>query len=214
MYTLRLYHDRFAPGTAADIYAQHSIIYVCEGNAELNGEAFASDTASYKSDAVGVVAGAEGALIWRWELVPEHDGPNIAGGDGVTSKLRMVRKIKMFEMFPTTRWLFKLDCIIESEGSTGLHTHPGSGIRCLLGGKIRTVSEKGEDTVNEKRGDCWYEEGVYPLISLTEKATFLRGMILPPEYADVPGESPTWMEGQKPCESGWKGYVKQVVHLR
>jgi hypothetical protein len=122
----------------------------------------------------------------------------------------------MFEMVPTSKWLFRLDCIMEFEGTTGLHSHPGSGIRCMLGGHLRTESVKGEDTENDKQGDVWYEEGSYPLVSTVNpgsKATFLRGMILPPEYLKI-GETATWIEGKKATFKGWKAYQQKLVVLR
>ena len=217
MYTLRLYHDTLDPNAkSSDLYAQHSIIYLLRGSAALAGKELKADEASYFSDAVSVAAGPDGAVLWRWELVRADDGYNLAAGDGVASNIKMVRKIKMFEMYPTTRWQFKLDSIVDNEGSTGLHSHPGSGIRCLISGNLSTVSEKGEDTSNFNQGDCWYEEGAYPLVSSTrpgDKATFLRGMILPPEFAEYP-DTAIWIEGNKGCKSSWKGYVSKVIHLR
>lgn len=38
----------------------------------------------------------------------------------------------MFELVPTSKWLFRLDCIYNNRGSTGLHSHPGCGIGCML----------------------------------------------------------------------------------
>jgi len=217
MYNLRFYQDTFQPEAISQgLYAQHSILYVFKGSAVVSGKRLNPDQAVYATDAIPVSAGGEGAVIWRWELEREDARSNTACGNGIVSSLRMVRKIKMFEMYPTTRWQFKLDCIYNNVGSTGLHAHPGSGIRCLLSGNLNTVSEKGEDTLNYNAGDCWYEEGAYPLISTTDegkKAAFLRGMILPPEYAQYP-DTAIWIEGEKKCESDWKGYVSQIIHLR
>jgi hypothetical protein len=217
VYTFRLYQDVFPADAFADLYAQHSIIYVYSGDISVNGRKLGTDGAVYMADAIGINSGSAGAAVWRWELVRTEDAMNLAVGNGITSKLAIMRKVKMFEMFPTTRWQFKLDAIVDNQGSTGLHSHPGSGIRCLIKGKMSTVSEKGEDTQNVNPGDCWYEEGAYPLVSATppgEKATFLRGMILPPEYAIYSGEAPTWIEGKKTAISDWKGYVSQIIHLR
>jgi len=216
MYNLRFYQDTFPPDAAcADLYAQHSILYVYRGSALISGRGLQADQALYATDAIPVTAGGDGAVVWRWELEREEAKPDIACGEGVVSRLRMVRKIKMFEMYPTTRWLFKLDCICNNIGTTGLHSHPGSGIRCLLSGNLNTASEKGEDTRNYDPGDCWYEEGAYPLVSTTDEgsmANFLRGMILPPEYAKYP-DTAIWIEG-KQCSSDWKGYLSQIIHLR
>ena len=122
----------------------------------------------------------------------------------------------MFELAPTSKWLFRLDCIIDNQGSTGLHSHPGSGIRCMLKGQLRVESDKGESSDNNNPGDCWYEEGSYPLVSTTDagnKATFLRGMVLPPEYGRYP-DTAVWIEGSKSCLSEWKNYFQKIVTLR
>ena len=218
MYTLRLYHDRFTPNakTLQDLEAQHSIAYVFEGSATVNGQAVAADTAVYSQDTATIEAGPDGAWIWRWELVRTADSNNLALGEGIDSHLRMSRRVRMFELVPTSKWLFRLDCIIDNEGSTGLHSHPGSGIRCMLHGQLRVESDKGECSDNNNPGDCWYEEGSYPLISTTDegnKATFLRGMVLPPEYDKYP-DTAIWIEGVKSCKSDWKNYFQQVVTLR
>ncbi len=145
MYTLRLYHDSYAPDsrTAEDLEAQHSIAYVLKGSASINGEAVGQDDAVYCKDVASVEAGPDGAVVWRWELVRTEEPNNVAWGDGVASRLRMSRRIRMFELVPTSKWLFRLDSIYNNRGSTGLHSHPGSGIRCMLEGHLRVESEKG-----------------------------------------------------------------------
>ncbi len=217
MYTLRLYHDTYAPDsmTADDLEAQHSIAYVLQGSATINGQALAADQAVYVKDVAAVEAGPEGATVWRWELVRTDDPNNLAWGDGITSRLRMSRRIRMFELVPTSKWLFRLDSIYNNQGSTGLHSHPGSGIRCMLKGHLRVESEKGESSDNSFTGDCWYEEGSYPLVSTSdpgETADFLRGMVLPPEYDKYP-DTAVWIEGTKTCYSEWKSYAQTVVTL-
>jgi hypothetical protein len=217
MYTLRLYHDTYAPNsmTADDLEAQHSIAYVLKGSATINGKTLAEDQAVYVKDVAAVEAGPEGATVWRWELVRTDDPNNLAWGDGVASRLRMSRRIRMFELVPTSKWLFRLDSIYNNQGSTGLHSHPGSGIRCMLKGHLRVESDKGESSDNRLTGDCWYEEGSYPLVSTSdpgETADFLRGMVLPPEYDKYP-DTAVWIEGTKTCYSEWKSYAQTVVTL-
>lgn len=217
MYTLRLYHDSYAPDsrTDEDLEAQHSIVYVLKGSAAVNGALLAADEAAYCKDVTSIEAGPEGAALWRWELVRTDDPNNLAWGDGISSRLRMSRRIRMFELVPTSKWLFRLDSIYNNQGSTGLHSHPGSGIRCMLKGHLRVESDKGESSDNSLTGDCWYEEGSYPLISTSypgETADFLRGMVLPPEYALYP-DTAVWIEGKKTCYSEWKSYAQTVVTL-
>ena len=217
MYTLRLYHDHLNANAKCmpDLQAQHSIAYVYEGSANINGQAIEKDTAAYGRDVTAIKAGANGAQIWRWELVRTTEPNNLVQGEGIVSHLRMSRRIRMFALVPTSKWLFRLDCIIDNEGSTGLHSHPGSGIRCMIEGQLRVESDKGECSDNNNPGDFWYEEGSYPLISTSDpgkKATFLRGMILPPEYARYP-DTAVWIEGEKSCKSDWKSYSQTVVTL-
>jgi hypothetical protein len=218
MYTLRLYEDRFSPSAKIlrDLEAQHSIVYLYEGSLTVNGQLLKKDTAVYSKDVSTIEVGASGAWIWRWELVRTVEPNNLAQGEGIRSHLRMSRRIRMFELVPTSKWLFRLDSIVNNEGSTGLHSHPGSGIRCMLEGHLRVESEKGESSDNRQPGDAWYEEGSYPLVSTSdpgEKATFLRGMVLPPEYIKYP-DTAVWIEGVKSCKSDWKNYVQNVVTLR
>lgn len=218
MYTLRLYQDRFGPNTKTipDLEAQHSIVYLHEGSATVNGQLVKEDTAVYSPDVTLIEVGPNGAEIWRWELGRTDEPNNLARGEGIQSHLRMSRRIRMFELVPTSKWLFRLDAIVDNEGSTGLHSHPGSGIRCMLEGHLRVESEKGECSDNNRPGDAWYEEGSYPLVSTSdagEKATFLRGMVLPPEYSKYP-DTAIWIEGAKSCKSDWKNYVQNVVTLR
>jgi hypothetical protein len=218
MYTLRLYEDHFALGAKnlGDLEAQHSIVYVYEGSVMVNGQLLKKDTAVYSKDVTTMEAEADRARIWRWELVRTVEPNNLAQGEGITSHLRMSRRIRMFELVPTSKWLFRLDSIVDNEGSTGLHSHPGSGIRCMLEGHLRVESDKGESSDNRQPGDVWYEEGSYPLVSTSdpgEKATFLRGMVLPPEYIKYP-DTAVWIEGAKSCKSDWKNYVQKVVTLR
>jgi hypothetical protein len=217
MYTLRLYHDRYRAKAKCrpDLQAQHSIAYLYDGSAFINGQPVKKDTAVYCRDVETVQAGPRGAQVWRWELVRTAAPDNLAQGEGIESRLRMSRRVRMFELVPTSKWLFRLDSIVNNEGSTGLHSHPGSGIRCMIEGHLRVESEKGESSDNWKPGDAWYEEGSYPLVSTSdpgERATFLRGMVLPPEYNRYP-DTAIWIEGVKSCKSDWKNYVQTVVTL-
>ena len=183
------------------------MLYVLHGELVVNGKLFNNNTAEYVEDHANLQAGSEGAMIWRWTITRESDGQlALLQGNGITSTLCLSRRVKMFEMVPTSKWLFRLDTIIGFEGSTGLHSHPGSGIRCILDGHLRTESEKGENTDNSREGDVRCEEGAYPLISTVDpgkSTTFLRGMILPPEFAKY-HETATWIEGTKATLKEWR----------
>jgi hypothetical protein len=192
------------------------MIYVASGSAIINGSTIAERDALPIEDFLTVRAGPNGATLWRWEFARRDRPFGLLEGHGVSSVLRMSRQVKMFELVPTSKWLFRLDCIVEFQGTTGLHSHPGSGIRCLIDGHLRTESEMGENTDNRGFGAVWYEEGAYPLVSTVDpnlKATFLRGMILPPEFA-IYAETATWIEGHKATYKDWKLLAQKVVTLR
>lgn len=217
MYSLRLYHDQFEGNakTEIDLYDQHSIYFIRQGSASLNAQMFNAYEATYTREPTTVSAGADGATIWRWELVRTASPFNLAKGEGIRSKLKMTREVKMFELYPKSKWLFKLDSIINHTGTTGLHSHPGSGIRCMLEGEFDIESNFGESFLGVKKGDAWYEEGAYPLVSTSPdgvETTFLRGMILPPEYEKYP-DTAMWIEGAKTHHSEWKLYSQQLVTL-
>ena len=144
MYTLRLYHDRYAPGAkpTADLQAQHSNVYVFDGSATINGSLLKKDEATYAKDVLQIEAGSQGATIWRWDLVRKSEPDNIAQGEGIASRLRMSRRIKMFELVPTSKWLFRLDGITDIMGTTGLHSHPGSGVRYMIEGQLEYVRQR------------------------------------------------------------------------
>jgi hypothetical protein len=186
----------------------------------MHQETVETDSAIYTEDFAVIKAGPEGAFLWRWELVPETDPVHLLKGEGVDSILRMSRKIKMFELVPTSKWLFRLDRIDAPGGDpdAGRHSHPGSGIRCLLGGELRVRSDKGENSDNVIPGDCWYEEGAYPVWGgddIVKGGNILRGMVLPTLYETNP-DTAIWIEAhvmpKHKCE--WKKYVNRVITLR
>ena len=223
MYSLRLFHDRIPAHTVLEpIEAQHQILYVHSGSAVINDKPVSADEAAYCRDVARVETG-EDAVIWRFQLLRTAAALDYARGEGVKSVLKMDRPVRMFELTPRTQWLFRLDCIYDNVGSTGLHSHPGSGIRCLKAGELHVRGKIGECSDNVKCGDTWYEEGSYPIVSTsydpdgdsTETkipSDFLRGMVLPVEYAQYP-DTAMWIEGAKAVQSSWKSYSQQIVRL-
>lgn len=218
MYSLKLYFDTLDPLAKMDpIYSQHSICYILNGSAVINSKKLTADECHYCQDLVDISAGEQGAVIWRWELERTDHAIHIGTGIGVNSILKMARPIGMFQMVPTGRWMFRLDCIYNCEGCTGLHSHPGSGIRAMVSGHMKVESNVGETSDNDGCGAVWYEEGAYPVISTVADgsiARFMRCMIMPAEYMTCTSESPNWIEGSKSVKSDWKGYFQKVVTLR
>ena len=219
MYVLSKWSDQLSPGARVEqpAPAQHSIIYIDRGSATLNDQALSAGDSFYVENSLHLLAGPEGVTLWRWAI------QSVGGGEsghlrapGVVSVHRMSRAIKMFEMYPTTRWLFRLDEILNFEGTTGLHSHPGSGIRCLLTGALRTESEKNENGYSSTRGDVWYEEGAYPLVTTVDaglKSSFLRGLILPPEYVGLK-DTASWISGLAATYDGSIVHQDKIITLR
>ena len=133
MYSLRLFHDNLPKGAdTGQIEVQHAIYYVLKGSAEINGETVAQDTATYAMDAASIKTPEKDAVIWRFELTPTDTPLTYVKSGGAWSVMKIRRRIRMFELTPRTQWLFRLDCIYDNIGSTGLHSHPGSGGTCSL----------------------------------------------------------------------------------
>ena len=86
---------------------------------------------------------------------------------------------------PEGDWLVRCDRVDFPPGGVAyLHTHPGSGIRVLLAGRIRIESEG--ETHEYGPLEHWYESGpspVYAAASPTEETAFVRCMLVPAELA-------------------------------
>ena len=221
MFQLRLFHDVLQPDVSVtpNRPVPHSILYAYRGSATVDDRQQREGDGLYVSDYAPIVSGSNGVTIWRWEVVERSSPLGLLEAEGVSSRLKMARDVKMFELVPTSKWLFRLDMIMGFQDTTGQHSHPGSGIRCMIHGHLRVESEKGETSDNREPGDAWYEEGAYPLVSTVDpgiKTTFLRGMVLPPEFFGYP-DSAIWISGQPEGgvkNAGHKVIVDQVVTLR
>ncbi len=86
---------------------------------------------------------------------------------------------------PATGWLMRHDRVDFPPGGVALrHTHPGSGIRCLLFGSI-TIESEGETTTYGP-GEPWFEAGPAPVLATTspdEPSAFVRVLLLPAGWA-------------------------------
>jgi len=216
MYSLRLFHDHLPSGAKVQpIESQHAFYYVFKGAVEINGEKVEQDNAVYSMDIANIRSLEQDTTIWRFELVRTDSPLAYATGDGVCSELKIRRRVHMFELSPKTDWFYRLDSIYNRIGTTGLHSHPGCGIRCLLNGNLHVRGSIGENSDNVNPGDSWFEEGAYPIVSTTydEIPTgFLRGMLLPVEYAQH-RDTVIWLESVPNTGSSWKSYAQTIVRL-
>ena len=178
---LRLYADDLPPGgTTDELPAGTRAIYVSGGTATLRGggvaAALASNTAWCGPAPVRLKAGPEGARLLRWEL---SAGPELPlAGAGVRSAMRLAGT-PIVE--PGEAYLLRCDRVDFPPGGVALlHTHQGSGTRCLGSGRIRI--ETGGHAFDVEPGGAWFENGPDPVFARTwddGPSPFVRGMILP-----------------------------------
>ena len=89
------------------------------------------------------------------------------------------------ELDPGSEWLLRCDRVDFPPGGIAYrHTHPGPGIRYLLAGEL-TIEADGV-TQTYRPGCAWFEGAGYPVLataSAVEETAFVRGMLLPQEWA-------------------------------
>lgn len=212
--SLNLYHDQISEKgiSATSLRPAHRLMYVQHGRVEINDQEMSADEATYRDNAVAMKSTGAWAQVWRWELAPPNAAPLLLDGDGVLSALRMSRVITSLHMPEGSRWLFRLDQIVSGAGRIAdCHQHPGPGIRCLLEGTFN-VQQDAESYRDLLPGDPWWETGSDTVIAWSSRqmaARFLRGMVLPAEWAGkVTG---TWLSGQTPPRGNWKLYLDQII---
>ncbi len=214
-FTLNLYHDQLVTGGSAEpaLPGAHRLIYVRHGEVTANGQTLKADEAVSISQPLTLTAIAEWSQVWRWELAPPTDPPNLLSGSGLLSSLRMSRVITSLYMAEGSQWLFRLDRINNAAGRIAdRHQHPGPGIRCLLEGTFN-VQQAAESARDRAPGEAWWETGSDTVIawgSPQMAAKFMRGMVLPVEWeGKVTG---TWLSGETTSAPGvWKLFVDQII---
>jgi quercetin dioxygenase-like cupin family protein len=176
-FVLALHVDRLDTKAAlsAPLAAANRVIYVRAGGATVraNGQAatLAPNSAWHGAIDCEVTAGANGAVLLRWELT------RAAAGDGQPVLAHTV------ELADAGGYLMRCDRVDFPPGGIAYtHTHRGPGIRCLLAGEIRV--EVGGRTHPVKPGESWFEAGPDPVLAFAsdrDPTAFARVMILPRE---------------------------------
>ena len=129
--------------------------------------------------AVDIAAGANGAVILRWELyrLPQPDH-GIAMGEGISSSLTLDAKMTLDD---PDGFLLRGDKVeLPPGGIAYTHTHQGGGIRCLLVGEFN-VDVDGETRII-KPYEAWYARGPDPVYAWApddKPGHFARVMLLP-----------------------------------
>jgi hypothetical protein len=126
-YELRLIEDTLSSGAGLQLAsaAVWRVVYVAHGAATVAGQAVADNQAAYAHGAAEILAGNGGAAIWRWELAPIGDAPNLAAGLHRTSRLKLSSPI---EQLAASGVLMRADSVTFPPGGCAyLHTHRGPG---------------------------------------------------------------------------------------
>lgn len=176
---LRLFEDTPFAGEEAryDLSAPRAF-YISAGSIAADGVDYPEDEGFVSTGPVALRAGAEGATIWRWEVVGSDKA---SAGCGIRSVLRLAAPIEPSDI--ADELLIRLDSVAFPPGGTAmLHTHQGPGIRCLREGTIR-IDTEGRSCAYSPGGP-WFERGPEPVFAqaaMDRDSRFIRAMVLPRE---------------------------------
>ena len=193
--------------------ALNRVLYCHRGGFDTDdGSHCDEDSAWFGRHAVVVSAGADGAVIWRWELVAEDERPVLPEQTGVTSKVNITADLDNPDV--ADDWLLRCDSVkFPMGGQAFLHVHQGPGIRVLRGGQIR-IDTAGV-THDYLPGQAWFEPGPEPVFaqaSELECSRFVRVMVLP---AELKGKSSIQYVNaedlEKPKTQRYQFYVDEPI---
>ncbi len=224
-YYLDYYIDTIPAGASATVAAAKRMIYLYSGSASIDGRALhapsdgkteaAASAGLYSDGATRIIAGPEGAKLFRFDLVENSKADKPVHGGGATSAMRMSREIWSLDIKKGSEWLFRLDYIRNPAGQTAdVHTHEGPGIRALITGTFH-VNQPSEEGRAREVGDPWWETGIEAVISTPSgdvPAKFLRGMVLPKDMIDG-RPSGKFLRTLPPAAPGWKVWEMFVDRL-
>lgn len=210
---LRMYRDRLGgrAALATPLKAAHRILYAFKGAATAFGDkALGTDAGLYGKAALPLVAGPDGAEVWRWEIARADAAPSCAEGEAIASELLLAGPIATVETEADDEgWLMRLDSVAFPPGGCALtHTHRGPGVRCLVAGSIRIDAEGASHSYGV--GAPWYEAGPDPVFAQAgDSATrFVRVSVLP---ARLLGKSSIRYvnpeDAAKPKDQSYRSYI-------
>lgn len=187
---LHLFEDNLSDGQKVafgDTVAR--AIYVTAGEVTVDGEVHSLDQGFVANGPLTLVAGAEGASLWRWDL---SDAPPAASPQQSARKLSGSVPAHL----AGTGSFLRLDSVtFPPSGTAMLHTHQGPGIRCLREGGIR-IDTDGKST-SFGPGGAWFESGPLPVFAQADhvvQSRFIRAMVLPD---DLRGKSSIHYENEE-----------------
>jgi hypothetical protein len=172
---IHLFEDIIAAGqevTFSEAVAR--AIYVTAGKISTDGQDVACDDGLVADGPVTLVAGPEGASLWRWDL---------SDADQDVSTHRVAKKLSgpVPAALANSDSFLRLDSVaFPPAGTAMLHTHQGPGIRCLREGLVR-IDTEGTST-SYGPGGAWFEGGPEPVFLQAVEdipSRFIRAMVLP-----------------------------------
>jgi quercetin dioxygenase-like cupin family protein len=214
-YELRLIEDTLQSGAGLQLASKvvWRVVYVAHGAATVAGQVVATDQAAYAHSDAEILAGNDGAAIWRWELAPIGDAPILVAGRHSSSRVKLSTPL---ERLVASSVLMRADSVTFPPGGCAyLHTHQGPGIRCLIEGGIR-IEMEGSSTCYAP-GGAWLEPRPAPLFAQAAQdraSRFIRVMILPADLKG--GSSITYVNAEdrdKPKSQRYKGYLDETITL-
>jgi hypothetical protein len=214
MWALRLVEDSIASGGAVTLPEDgaNRAVYVVHGAVTVGGTTFADDSAWHGSGAATLLAGPQGAALWRFELVPQGAPVVAATGGRTLEKLTA----PLAGLLPEGDLLLRCDSVAFPPGGCAfLHAHQGPGIRCLIEGGIR-IDTHGASTAYAP-GAAWFEAGPEPVFAQAaadRPSRFIRAMVLPARLLGQSSIRYLREEDQaKPKSQRYKGYVDAPIVL-
>lgn len=172
---LHLFEDIIAAGqkvTLSDTVAR--AIYVTAGTIATDSGEVACDDGLVADGPVTLMAGTEGASLWRWDL---SDADQSASTHRVVTKLSGLVPAAL----ATSDSFLRLDSVaFPPAGTAMLHTHQGPGVRCLREGHVRIDTEGSSTSYGP--GGAWFEGGPEPVFLQAVEdipSRFIRAMVLP-----------------------------------
>jgi hypothetical protein len=178
-YSLRLIEDRVVAGATppASRAGVPRVLYAVSGT--LHGGGAAAPVPAVGPGEATVRAGAEGAQVYRVELVRQPPPP-------AAGRVLLEHPV---DVGRAAGWLMRCDRVdFEPGGVAPRHRHRGGGIRCLLRGSLEVTVADGAPRVVAP-GECWFESGREPVLAVSspdEETSFIRFSVLP---AEIRGQS-------------------------
>lgn len=186
-YQFCFYHDVIERNRSAqlDPGVRHRQLIVVHGVIHVNLQTIGVEHGTYLSGGGEIIAGPEGAWVWRCDIAPDGADESPLTGEAVFSQVKMKKAIRSVDPKPGEKWLFRSDTITMFPGAViARHVHDGPGVRCLKFGEFRIESH--ETTATYRPSEPWFESGpddpVIARASPTQPTSFVRLMLLPPQW--------------------------------